>query len=321
MIHLGRMLRYGSPLGYQTVALRETEQPQVSLQLHTRQGTVDISDLHIPVSLRPFLLAFSLRQPEICGVLSSGSPSPLRLNVFDLSRPDLSLGEIFLEEVGSLQLGPCRFGLYRPKTSRTFCVPCWHRYVRYALAWWHTQRAVQREGNFQMTAPDLRSLDVYYIHPRPVYLVSVTAGEKGNIFPMDLVGYVDQRAAFVLALRSTSPSVETIRQTRSVALSSLPASCKVTIYALGVHHKQPFIDWAQVPFALIPSPQLQLPVPAVAFRVREYQVEAYQEIGSHTVFLAREISDRRWNNAPQLCHVSRLFAKWRVNNGRPFQAV
>ena len=61
-------------------------------------------------------------------------------------------------------------------------------------------------------------LQVLYISPRPVVLVSVDDGVNANMFPMDLVGPI-HGGGFTLALRNTSPSVQTLRTARRAALA------------------------------------------------------------------------------------------------------
>ncbi|MEI9974800.1 MAG: hypothetical protein WDO73_23785 [Ignavibacteriota bacterium] len=123
-----------------------------------------------------------------------------------------------------------------------------------------------------------------------MFLVSVEHNGAGNIFPMDLVGPTDS-PWFSMALRLTSPAVELIRQSRRMAVASVPFSQKAIAYKLGEHHAKTHIDWDSLPFAIERSPQFHLPVAAGALRVREVYVDRCQEVGSHMLFLTLPVSD------------------------------
>ena len=133
------------------------------------------------------------------------------------------------------------------------------------------QRRRKNPYNFQMTSGDLRASHVFYICPRPVVLVSVEHEGSANLFPMDLIGPTDS-PWFSMALRSTSPAVRLMQQSRRMALAGTPFAYRDIAYALGKHHQLSSIDWATLPFPTTPSPLFHLPVPAEALRVREVSV-------------------------------------------------
>jgi flavin reductase (DIM6/NTAB) family NADH-FMN oxidoreductase RutF len=127
---------------------------------------------------------------------------------------------------------------------------------------------------------------------------------------MDLIGNI--RGYFTLALRTTSPSVATIRGSRRVALADPALSQLQTVYALGKHHRLAQIDWSSLPFASARSAQFGLRVPADAERVRECSIESFREVGSHTFFVCQVVSDRRNGTAPRLhhtCGIHRVYRK------------
>jgi flavin reductase (DIM6/NTAB) family NADH-FMN oxidoreductase RutF len=168
-----------------------------------------------------------------------------------------------------------------------------------------------------MTPEGVRRLMVFYICPRPVVLVSVAGEHHSNLFPMDLIGPVSEDR-FCLALRSTSPSISAIRGTGRVAISDMPASLTPAIYRLGGHHKKSGIDWSELPFGTSKSSLFSLPHPANALRVRELEILAFREVGSHTLFVTRTASDIRHANGPQLFHVSGDYQHYRAKLAAPF---
>jgi flavin reductase (DIM6/NTAB) family NADH-FMN oxidoreductase RutF len=154
-----------------------------------------------------------------------------------------------------------------------------------------------------MTPADVRGIHVFYICPRPVVLVSVEHEASGNLFPMDLIGPTDS-PWFSMALRSTSPAVRLMQQSRRMALSGVPFAYQAIAYELGKHHRLSNIDWDALPFPTTRSPLFHLRVPDAALRVCEVYVHEFHEVGSHVLFLTtveRE-SIPEGAQGPQLFH-------------------
>jgi flavin reductase (DIM6/NTAB) family NADH-FMN oxidoreductase RutF len=151
-----------------------------------------------------------------------------------------------------------------------------------------------------------------------VFFVSVDDGQHSNVFPMDLVGPL-QPDRFTLALRSTSPSVETMKSARRIALGDVPGDACQIAYQLGAHHKKQQIDWDSLPFQTLRSRQFSLRVPDIALRVREVEILDFQSVGSHTLFVGRICSEQALRTGPQLFHTSGIHQRLKVRLGRPFQ--
>jgi flavin reductase (DIM6/NTAB) family NADH-FMN oxidoreductase RutF len=118
---------------------------------------------------------------------------------------------------------------------------------------------------------------------------------------MDLIGPTDS-PWYSMALRSTSPAVRLMQQSRRMALASIPFTYKAIAYELAKHHKQASIDWSTLPFATMPSPLFGLRVPEAALRVREVSVQEVHEIGSHTLFLTSVERETAGADGLQLFH-------------------
>jgi flavin reductase (DIM6/NTAB) family NADH-FMN oxidoreductase RutF len=180
----------------------------------------------------------------------------------------------------------------------------------------YASRAVPAERRL-MTAAATEHTMVFYSCPRPVYFVSVDDGLSSNLFPMDLVGPLEQDY-FTLALRNTSPSVETIKRSRRLALGDVPGDAASVAYRLGDHHKRPVVDWDALGLAFTNSPTYGLRLPQMALRVREVDITDSRTVGSHTLFLGRICSQRTLNPGPQLFHTSGAYQLLRRRQGRAF---
>jgi len=307
------LLWNGQALRHLPIALAESPPPPVRLELHGASSPPrDVSDAHVPVSMRPLILGVRTEAS-----LDGEHEKECSLVVTD-RLTEQRLGEIRLTPAGSVPLGDARLALFRTTSCRNATAPSLTRWWRYVLSWEHARRARARGDGLCMSASDLRCLNVYYMWPRPVYLIGVAAGDRSNLFPMDLVGRVDARH-FLLALRATSPAIELMETSRVIAMSAAPADQLRAVYALGAHHRVPSVDTSGLPFAVMRSARHALPVLSTGF-TRELSVQEVHRLGSHVLFVCRV--DVEQGAAPrQLAHISLMYAEWLARHGRPVEAA
>jgi flavin reductase (DIM6/NTAB) family NADH-FMN oxidoreductase RutF len=307
------LLWNGQALRHLPIALAESPTPPVRLELHSASSPPrDVSDAHVPVSVRPLILGVRTER-----TVDDGDAQACALVVFD-RLTEQRLGEIRLVPAGSVPLGDARLALFRTTGCRNTTAAALTRWWRYALSWEHARRAPARGDGLCMSASDLRCLNVYYMWPRPVYLIGVAAGDRSNLFPMDLIGRVDA-SHFLLALRATSPAIELMETSRAIAMSAAPADQLRTVYALGAHHRKASVDTSALPFAVARSARHALPVLSTGF-TRELSVQQVHRIGSHVLFVCRV--DAEQGIAPrQLAHISLMYAEWLARQGRPVETA
>ncbi len=186
---------------------------------------------------------------------------------------------------------------------------------------WLQNRAMLKNRsphNPGMAPTAAQQLMIAYLCPRPVVLVSVETPGHRNIFPMDLIGPLQRSGFFSLALRSTNVSIPVMREARRIVLSGVPAALKPTVYKLAEHHKHPLADWNDLSFPLRPSRNFGIPMVADAVRLQELAIVHHQEIGSHTFFLGRVVSEENPAEGMQLHHTSGFHQAWRRRSGTPF---
>jgi flavin reductase (DIM6/NTAB) family NADH-FMN oxidoreductase RutF len=112
-----------------------------------------------------------------------------------------------------------------------------------------------------------------------------------------------------------------MRDARRVALSSIQATMKDVVYKLAEHHKQPLSDWNELPFPARLSREFGIPAVAAALHIRELAIVHSQEIGSHTLFLGRIVSDENLAEGTQLHHTAGFHQAWRRRQGVPFAEI
>ncbi len=309
MRRLLSLLWNGSALRHLPIALDASAEPPVRLELCGPSSPPrDVSTEHVPVSMRPLILGVRVERP-VDGV----DRKKFALVVTDRVTEE-RLGEIRLTSAGSVPLGDARLQLYRTTACRTTTAPARTRWWRYALSWEHARRAPARGDGLCMSAEDLRCLNVYYMWPRPVYLVGVASGDRSNLFPMDLVGRVDANH-FLLALRATSPAIELMETSRVIAMSAAPADQLQAVYALGAHHRKSSVDTSALSFDVARSERHGLPALSTGF-TRELSVQQVHRYGSHVLFVCR-VDAEHGSTSRQLAHISLMYAEWLARHGRP----
>jgi flavin reductase (DIM6/NTAB) family NADH-FMN oxidoreductase RutF len=280
-------------------------QTLVTAALHWDGESADVTTDHTVASLKPLTIATSL----------DAGPSP-ELEYRDGTAGRL-LGILRLTRAAPVAAAQTAIGLYHIAAGEHHCLG-WPR--RSWNAWLQNRAMLKNRpphgSGMEPTAA--QQLMIAYLCPRPVVLVSVETLGHRNIFPMDLIGPLQRSGLFSLALRSTNVSAPIMREVRRVALSGVPATMKVIVYKLAEHHKRPLDAWNELSIPVRPSREFGIPVVAEAPRIRELAIVHYQEIGSHTFFLGRVVSDEILAEGVQLHHTAGFHQAWRRRWGMPF---
>ncbi|GGY23072.1 hypothetical protein GCM10008098_15590 [Rhodanobacter panaciterrae] len=289
---------------WSTVAVAPPQQV-VNATLHWDGQSADVTTDHTVASLVPLVIATSL----------DAGQHPV-LEYRDSATGKL-LGVLRLTQTASVAAAETSITLYRVATGEQRC-----------LGWplrpwnaWLQNRLMLKNRSPQHFAPEpaaVQQLMIAYLCPRPVILVSIDTPGHRNIFPMDLIGPLQRSGLFSLALRSNNVSVPIMREVRQVALSSIPATMKAVVYKLAEYHKHPLQDWNALPFPARPSRQFGIPAAAAALRIQELAIVHSEEVGSHTLFLGRIVSDENLTEGTQLHHTAGFHQAYRRRRGTPF---
>jgi flavin reductase (DIM6/NTAB) family NADH-FMN oxidoreductase RutF len=294
---------------YGPVGLHDPQR-EVEVWLRGAGEPMDVTYNNVVAALRPFTLAVMFDGDD--SRTFDGKP---RLCFHERGGRKRLLGVIHLRPVRSIPLPEHQFRLFETGDCENYSVsPLNLRLYYFNTRRRASQRLRKDPYNFQMTEADLRCSFVFYICPRPVVLVSVEHEDDSNIFPMDLIGPTDS-PWFSMALRSTSPAVRLMQQSRRMALASVPFTYKAIAYELGKHHRQTSIDWTALPFKTVPSPSFGLRVPEAALRVREVYVREFHEVGSHVLFITSIERDTLPEAAAAL-QMFHMFGSYRQEHNR-----
>lgn len=292
LLAAGRVPRY-LPVGY------PSPQREVRVTLDGLATPCDVTDTHVMIALRPLVLALAAPNGMPSATLAANG---LSLRFTPCTEPQTTLGVVALRHETEITTDGATLHLFRQNGSSNAAMPpaaqalfsAYHRFGEW-------KRRHQR--NTPMLPDDLRAIQVLYICPRPVVLVSVQHGSASNLFPMDLIGQTDG-PHFLLGLRNTSPSIPLIKGSRRLAVSDAPLEYTRIAFKLGEHHAKESIDWNALPFATAPSQGHGIPVPKAALRVRDLDVREVRDVGSHTLFITRVVNDERRRDGLQMCFLA-----------------
>src|SRR5271155_5461407 len=211
------------------VALRQPQEA-VQIRLATDHGEFDVTRAAVVAALRPLTLALGFDAPLMSAMEERSQPE---LHFVDLESQRV-VGILQLQHARNWNTSGVAIGLFEVRRGTHRCVRWpyrpWNRWLQNRL-----MRRNTDPNNFFMPPEAVQQKMIFYICPRPVVLVSVDDGSHSNLFPMDLIGPVSSDS-FTLALRSTSPSIATMKSARRVVLSDVAARDYATAYKLGVHH-------------------------------------------------------------------------------------
>lgn len=293
------------PLPQWAVLGMHESQDAVCVWLTANGVHFDVTQNHVIAALKPLMVGVGLTEPLRRALDSDRAP----LLAFSDRQSGRFLASLRLQRENTLPVGNTGIALFHINAYLQRCV----RWPYRAWNHWLQGRVASRNtdpANFAMTPASQQQVMILYIRPRPVVLVSVEYGAHGNIFPMDLIGPVAPDL-FTLALRSTSHSVDAMKLSRRLAISDIAASDVKIAYDLGRHHRRMQIDWGALPFGVDRSAHFSLPVPAIALRTRELEIIHATTVGSHTLFVCRQISERRVRDDLPLCHISGIYQHFR----------
>jgi flavin reductase (DIM6/NTAB) family NADH-FMN oxidoreductase RutF len=299
----GRVPRY--------VAVGERDpQHQIRVALEGLGPSIDVTRNHVVAGLQPLTIALALSgdlHPE------TTRRHPVRLTFSPQSDPGTVLGEVELTQDGTIQADGTTLHLFRRSNHTDRSMPPLAAAVFGLREGWSEWKRRRRPG-FHMDPSDLAAFLVLYVCPRPVVLVTVQHGEASNLFPMDLIGPTDS-PYFLMALRSTNPSIGLIRESRRMALADVPLEHARVAYQLGEHHRKDRVDWSSLPFDTVPSPAHGFPVIRSALRHRDVIVRDVQVVNSHTLFITEVVHEQRRDDGLQLFHTSGPYYRYLVRRG------
>lgn len=307
-----RKIVFGDTLVPQEFTIGLTEpQAEIAVWLHGMGAPVAVTRRLTTACCAPLVLGVSLDEGQWA---ATNDHCKLSLRFCERAGAKRMLGEIWLARRALIPLNGAELLLFDVLGSTNRCLPrprLWAHFLTQA----YSNR--QNLGSFdvKMTARELRAAIVTFIRPHPLMLGSILGEAGGNMFPMNLMGELGN-GYFAFALKDSRRAAHLVEDARRIALSNVPLPLCSVAFKMAINHTKDSINWNQLPFALKPSREFRIPVPAAAPRVRELQVEQIRKIGSHTLFIARIISHETFSDDPQVHMIHGFYQYWRVRGSK-----
>jgi hypothetical protein len=306
-----RAIRYialgGTAIPQRIFLGQQSPQTEISVWLHGMASPLDVTHRHSMACAIPFTLCLAFDKDQ---TPNEKETERLRLKFCVRDGRKRVLGTMGLKLVERISLNGREFILFQARTAANYCMPrlrLWAHYLFYA--YW--ERRSSYIPDIKLSFLEKRAMEVMFICPRPISLMSVLTDIKGNMFPVNVMGDIDN-GYFAFALRETKIPAHLVEDSRRIALSSVPFQQGALAYQLGANHNKQSIDWYELPFETKKSKTFEIPVPVFACRTREMEVEKIHRIGSHTFFIARIVSDERFGSGNELFVIHGFYEAWRI---------
>ncbi len=282
-------------------------QTEVAVWLHGMGTPVDVTHRHSMACAVPFTLCIAFDDDK--------APSGRELNGLSLKFCERNggkrvLGEIGLKPTTTVATAGPPLILFEARSTTNHCLPqarIWAHYLLQRYSQWRSGVI----SDIKLSLLEKRAMDVMFICPRPVVLVSAADELGRNMFPMNVMGDLNN-GYFAFALKDSKWPARLVARARNIALSSVPQDRASLAYQIAANHNKQTIDWYQLPFATKTSEEFKIPIPDFAQRVREMVVEEVHRLGSHTFFLARIVRDDVLSEGVEMFVTHGFYQAWRL---------
>lgn len=222
------------------------------------------------------------------------------------------LGEMGLRCTHTIEAGPSAILVFEPRSATNYCHPKLRLYAHTMLQRWRQRH--HGKSKIELSPLEQRAMSVLFTCPRPISLVSVAEPGRASMFPLNVMSDVNEEY-FAFALTASKIPAQFLAAARRFALSATPIDQAPVAFALAANHNVPSIEFRDLPFETRPSARLQLPVPVFSPRVREMEIESVHRVGSHSLFVARTMTDERRAAGPEFSVVHGFYQSWRLRHG------
>ncbi|MGC1360188.1 MAG: hypothetical protein WA419_07995 [Silvibacterium sp.] len=301
---------YGDTLIPQEFTIGLTEpQTEIAVWLHGMGAPLDVTGRCTTACCGPLVIGVSIEKEQH---LSRKNHGNISLRFCEREGQNRLLGVIRLAWKSSISLDHSELILFNVSGSTNYCLPrlrLWAHYLPQAYSNWRSLSSL----DVKMTALEIRAAMVTFIRPHPLVLVSITGEAGGNVFPMNLMGDLGDRY-FAFALKDSRLAAHLVERAGHIAVSNVPLPLCSIAFRLAINHTKQSIDWGQLPFELKLSKEFGIPVPVSAPRVREMKIDQIHKIGSHTLFIARILSDEKFSDELRVHIIHGFYQHWRLRD-------
>jgi len=161
---------------------------------------------------------------------------------------------------------------------------------------------------------------IAYSVPRIIPLVTVSDGQRMNMFPTDLHGHVGNNF-YAGSLRHGGKANSHVEKIGKIAISKMPAAECRFVYTLGKNHMREMKEISSFDVSNTTTPGFQIPVPSLALNFLELKLLRSVDIGIHRIHLYEKVGNVELSSGETLCHIHQYYAQWRIDHGQSFKIL
>lgn len=229
---------------------------EIAVWLHGLGTPIDVTTRHSTACSDPFRVCIAFGEHQ---VLDGASLEHLSMKFCERVGKRRVLGEIALHPKEAISVPGLQIQLFAARSAANYCLPPARLFAHYLIQAYALRRKPNTSG-MTMSFLERRAAMVTFIRPHPVCLGSVIADAGGNIFPMNLMGHLDD-GYVAFALKDSRRAAHLVERAGRIAISSVPIAQAPFAFRLAVNHFKDSIDWEQLP-------SLRCGRPASEFRCR-----------------------------------------------------
>ncbi len=263
---------------------------QEKVYLQTDENIIDISQNHWLLCIDPVIFGVWIGTDEFKTAFTKESKYKMYFNASaknDVNIKRKSEALLTLSFFDYIEEATGKLLLLELKKSQIYHLNFIKRYLLFS-------RYYKKNG---LTFSKFKSFVSAYSYPRQIRIVSFRQDDYYNIFPMDLLGEIEQCNRYVFGLRHTNLALRGIINTGKLVVSEVPFKYKNIIYQLGKHHSSSPPPLTSLPFNLVQTKNFGFYIPAWAESYKEIKILKTINLGSH-MLLWGESEEKNIINGP-----------------------
>jgi flavin reductase (DIM6/NTAB) family NADH-FMN oxidoreductase RutF len=309
------------PQQYVCVSLEDLhDPPQVFLSTGANGEPLNVTSNHLFLGYKPLLIGIFCPSSE--GFLAMQDHVELRFiqkSVFEKECPANAsncvrsfLAKVDLKKIFSQKLDDSHFVLYQGYYAQHRFISKFHQFIN------RQREKVRKEAPNNVALPGnlYDQVRIAYAIPRIVSLITLSEGEKMNMFPTDLHGPLGG-VFYVSSLRHGGEANKQVEKAKKLVLSFMPVSEYRSVYSLGKNHMRQMKGFSTFRLCGSKSKLLQLPLPASVLRYMELELFTSFDAGIHRIHIYKILHAEKVKDGATLAHIHQYYAQWRINRRLP----
>ena len=308
------------PQQYICVSLEDFQNPlSVYLSSDGDDTGMDVTGTHLFLGYKPLIIAIVYPHDRIS--LAAKTETTLRF-VHDASeensvssdpgRAEKLVATIKLRTLATKRIENNKIVFYQGDYGR-------HRFINPIYQFVNNQREKFRRktpNNVSLPGNLYDQVRIAYSVPRIISLVTVSEGNKMNLFPTDLHGPCG-KDFYLGSLRHGGIANSQVEKTGKVVLSFMPAEEYRTVYGTGKNHMQAMREFDNFSILEERSKLFKMPLPAFVLHYKELERIDSFDVGIHRIHSYRVLHSEKVREGYTLAHIHQYYAQWRIDRLLP----